>query len=123
MLQLYLAFATHRYRFVEISYMRDTEVHKGRTTPAHTEKVVIFLPDIWNVIPTMLEYSALKESYKTAMLRKLGIDTNSGDAGPVVDRDASPPPTGDKDSSQSQALILLLLFLILQRMKILVLVW
>lgn len=103
------AFATRRYRFVEISYLRDTETHKGKTVPAHTEKVVIFLPDIWSVIPTMLEYSALKESYKTAMLRKLGIGTNP--SGEEVTSFADDDAAAD---GQSQALILLSLFFLLQ---------
>lgn len=64
-------FAAHRYRFIDISYLRGEETHKGKTIPEHTEHVVMFLPDVWSVVPSMMDYLALQASYKRSMLLRI----------------------------------------------------
>ena len=63
-----------RYKFVDISYLRAEEVHKGKVIPEHTEHVVMFLPDVWTVVPAMMDYLSLQESYKHSLLVKLGLE-------------------------------------------------
>lgn len=120
-----------RYRFVDISYLRAEEVIKGKTIPEHTEHVVMFLPDIWSVVPTMMEYLSLQASYKRCLLIKLGQQEEPKK--PAVTEDqptplpeaATDPPTtpaaapapavepetSTAQSSQSQALIIYSSFL------------
>lgn len=47
-------------------------MHKGKTIAEHTEHTVIFLPDIWSVVPAMMDYLSLQASYKHSLLIKLG---------------------------------------------------
>lgn len=99
-------FNPYRYRFIEISYIRDEELHKGKTIPAHTEKVVIFLPDIWSCVPTVNEYSSLKRLYGINMLKKLGPHID--DEKPLADDATTAPEATPEENSQSQALILII---------------
>ncbi|XP_067931532.1 cell division cycle and apoptosis regulator protein 1-like [Watersipora subatra] len=67
-----LSACTQWYKFVDISYLRPEETYKGKVIPEHTEHVVIFLPDIWSVVPTMMDYLSLQDRYKHSLLVKLG---------------------------------------------------
>lgn len=102
--------------------MREEETHKGKHLPvARVEKVVVFLPDIWSVLPTMMEYASLKDSYNNAMLCKLGLSSKPEPTPEEVSKQTSeaakelsqPPPTassgasGDKTDQTEQALILI----------------
>lgn len=60
-----------RYRFAEIYYRRGESTHKGRSTPARVETTVLFLPDVWNVCPTKLEWDGLHLNYKRQLDKKL----------------------------------------------------
>ena len=46
-------------------------VHKGRILPAKVETSVIFLPDVWNVCPTKLEWEGLSSLYGKKLKAKL----------------------------------------------------
>ena len=59
-----------RYRFAEIYYRRGESNHKGRSTPARVETTVIFLPDVWNICPTKLEWDGLHLNYKRQLEKK-----------------------------------------------------
>ena len=125
------AFAAHRYRFIDISYLRGEEIHKGKTIPEHTEHVVMFLPDVWSVVPSMMDYLALQASYKRSML--LRIDEKEKELRVPLEKASTPaakpaaaesstqkPATVEEEreakqahaaDSQSQALIQIILFL------------
>ena len=126
------AFAAHRYRFIDISYLRGEEIHKGKTIPEHTEHVVMFLPDVWSVVPSMMDYLALQASYKRSML--LRIDEKEKELRVPLEKASTPaakPATAESSTqkpstveeereakqapaaadSQSQALIQFILFL------------
>ena len=126
------AFAAHRYRFIDISYLRGEEIHKGKTIPEHTEHVVMFLPDVWSVVPSMMDYLALQASYKRSML--LRIDEKEKELRVPLEKASTPaakpasasstqkPATVEEEKeakqapaaaadSQSQALIQFILFL------------
>mgnify|MGYP001794287439 FL=1 len=127
------AFAAHRYRFIDISYLRGEEIHKGKTIPEHTEHVVMFLPDVWSVVPSMMDYLALQASYKRSML--LRIDEKEKELRVPLEKASTPaakpaaaesstqkPSTVEEEKeakqapaaaadSQSQALIQFILFL------------
>ena len=49
-------------KFLQIHYRRQASSSK----PARTESVVIFFPDIWNVMPTKIDYDQLCEQYLQA---------------------------------------------------------
>ncbi|XP_047502401.1 cell division cycle and apoptosis regulator protein 1-like [Penaeus chinensis] len=66
-----LAGCTTWYRFAEIYYRRGESTHKGRSTPARVETTVLFLPDVWNVCPTKLEWDGLHLNYKRQLDKKL----------------------------------------------------
>ncbi|KAK2725703.1 cell division cycle and apoptosis regulator protein 1-like isoform X1 [Artemia franciscana] len=62
-----LSNCTQWCRFMEIHYERPPTSSK----PAAVETTVIYLPDIWNCMPTRLEWSEMKEGYKNLLERKL----------------------------------------------------
>lgn len=113
-----------RYRFVDISYLRPEEVHKGKRIPEHMEHVIMFLPDIWSVVPTMMDYLSLQASYKRSLLIKLGCEEEpasveeepdvaptNADSAPASEATPAEPeatpaePEATAELSQSQALI------------------
>ena len=57
-----LSCCTKWTKFLKIHYRRQASSSK----PARTETVVIFLPDIWSVMPTKLEYDQLCDQYSQA---------------------------------------------------------
>lgn len=59
-----MSFVTFRYRFVELYYRRGESVRKGRTIPARTQTVVIFLPDVRSCLPIRAEWDELCVKYK-----------------------------------------------------------
>lgn len=63
--------AGFRYRFMEVYYHRSESVHKGKTIPARVETVVFFLPEVWNCIPTCLEWDNVILNYKKLVEAKL----------------------------------------------------
>ena len=56
---------------MEIYYHRSESVHKGKTIPARIETVVFFLPEVWNCVPTCLEWEDIKLDYKNLLEEKL----------------------------------------------------
>ncbi|XP_065200326.1 cell division cycle and apoptosis regulator protein 1-like [Planococcus citri] len=59
------------YRFMEVYYHRSESVHKSKTIPARIETVVFFLPEVWNCVPTCLEWEDIKLDYKNLLEEKL----------------------------------------------------
>lgn len=67
---------------MELYYRRAESVRKGRTVPARTQTVVIFLPDVRSCLPTRVEWDELNLKYKQFLehKRKSNDDSkNSGD--------------------------------------------
>lgn len=56
---------------MEIYYRRSETVHKGKVVAARVETVVLYLPDVWNCLPTRLEWDGLHLNYKKQLDRKL----------------------------------------------------
>ncbi|KAG5877922.1 hypothetical protein JTB14_020960 [Gonioctena quinquepunctata] len=79
-----LSNCTQWYRFVELYYRRTESTHKGKTIPARVETVVLFLPDVWNCLPTRLEWDGLHQSYRKQLERILNAssenETNNDDS-------------------------------------------
>lgn len=76
-----LSMCTQWYRFAEIRYIRPEEMHKGRLVPARVETVVLFLPDVWSIRPTCLEWDALRAAYKTHLQKRLAGSSSSSGGG------------------------------------------
>lgn len=74
---------------MEIYYRRAETVHKGKTIPARVETVVLFLPDVWNCLPTRLEWDGLQANYKKLLDRKLNADQDMADDGDAADEKAT----------------------------------
>lgn len=55
---------------MELYYRRVESSRKGRTVPARTQTVVIFLPDVRSCLPTRLEWDELNIKYKTFLDQK-----------------------------------------------------
>ncbi|XP_029635988.1 cell division cycle and apoptosis regulator protein 1 isoform X1 [Octopus sinensis] len=72
-----LSMCTQWYRFAEIRYIRPEEMHKGRLVPARVETVVLFLPDVWSIRPTCLEWESLRAAYKSHLQKKLAGSSSS----------------------------------------------
>ncbi|XP_076053970.1 cell division cycle and apoptosis regulator protein 1-like isoform X3 [Oratosquilla oratoria] len=67
-----LTYCTTWYRFAEIYYRRgESAHHKGRSSAARVETTVLFLPDVWNVCPTKLEWDGLHLNYKRQLDKRL----------------------------------------------------
>lgn len=62
---------TQWHKFLEIHYRRQ----ETSTKPSRTETTVVFLPDIWSVMPSPEEYSELIKKYEEAV--KLKLDPNA----------------------------------------------
>ncbi|KAL7643954.1 UNVERIFIED_CONTAM: hypothetical protein RMT77_005966 [Armadillidium vulgare] len=71
-----LSGCTTWYRFAEIYYRRGESSHKGRLVPARVETTVLFLPDVWNICPTKLEWDGLHLSYRHQL--ELRLFSNGG---------------------------------------------
>ncbi|XP_063966780.1 cell division cycle and apoptosis regulator protein 1-like isoform X1 [Lytechinus pictus] len=71
-----LTACTQWYRFLELSYHRPEEIHKGRVIPARVETVVIFVPDVWHILPTKVEWENLVELYRKTLSSKLAAVDN-----------------------------------------------
>lgn len=56
---------------MEVYYHRSESVHKGKTIPARIETVVFFLPEVWNCVPTYLEWEDVLVNYKNLLEEKL----------------------------------------------------
>lgn len=70
---------------MEVYYHRSESVHKGKTYPARLETVVFFLPEVWNCVPSCLEWDNVILNYKNVVKEKLH------------------PKTADESSSHSAA--------------------
>jgi len=80
-------------------------VHKGKTIAEHTEHVVMFLPDIWSVVPAMMDYLALQAAYKRSLLLKVTPKEEQ----PRKDETAAAPSRNQMPQTcQSQALIFII---------------
>lgn len=65
---------------MELYYRRVETVRKGRTIPARTQTVVIFLPDVRSCLPTRLEWDDLSIKYKKHLeMKKQNNDGEIGD--------------------------------------------
>ena len=64
---------TDRYRFLEIQYHRPEETHKGRVMPARVETVVIFVPDVWHLLPTRVDWESTVAAFKEKLAEKLAL--------------------------------------------------
>ena len=53
--------------FLQISFSRQESSSK----PARTETTVLFLPDVWSVMPDAKEFSQIKTIYEHALMTKL----------------------------------------------------
>ena len=62
-----LSNCTQWHRFLEINYRRQETSSK----PARTETTVIFLPDVWSVMPTSDEHSEAKSLYEKSLDAKI----------------------------------------------------
>lgn len=78
---------------MELYYRRVETVRKGRTVPARTQTVVIFLPDVRSCLPTRLEWDDLSIKYK----KHLEIKKQSNNEDDSAD--------ADKKQSKSDELI------------------
>ncbi len=56
---------------MEVYYHRSESVHKEKTIPARVETVVFFLPEVWNCVPTSLEWDTVIQEYKNLVEEKL----------------------------------------------------
>lgn len=56
---------------MEVYYHRSESVHKGKTIPARIETVVFYLPEVWNCVPTYLEWEDVILNYKKLLEEKL----------------------------------------------------
>lgn len=74
-----------RYRFVEIYYHRPKSTHKGKQIPARVETVVVYVPDVWSVMPSCLEWDELQCSMKKQMDSKLSVETDRDQAEVAAD--------------------------------------
>lgn len=77
---IFLSFVTFRYRFVELYYRRGESVRKGRTIPARTQTVVIFLPDVRSCLPTRAEWDELGVKYKNHLDLKMQKNIDGDEA-------------------------------------------
>lgn len=68
---------------MELYYRRVESVRKGRTVPARTQTVVIFLPDVRSCLPTRFEWDELSIKYK----KHLEMKKQVGDGEETVDND------------------------------------
>ncbi|KAF4532791.1 hypothetical protein B566_EDAN003573 [Ephemera danica] len=70
---------TSWYRFLDIHYYRGESNHKGKVIPSRVETVVIFLPDVWGVMPTRLEWDEMhltfEEHYKVDETTSESVNT------------------------------------------------
>jgi len=62
-----LSGCTQWTRFLQVHYRRQETASK----PARTETVVVFFPDVWNVMPNKLEYDGITVKYAEACTKKL----------------------------------------------------
>lgn len=53
-----------RFKFLELYYRRGETTHKGKPIAARVETVVIYVPDVWNCVPTQLEWDGLTVNYQ-----------------------------------------------------------
>jgi len=73
-----LSGCTTWYRFAEIYYGRSDGVKAKQpagspTAAVRVETTVVFIPDVWNISPTKLEWDELQLSYKRALDRELAL--------------------------------------------------
>lgn len=82
---------------MEIYYHRSESVHKGKTIPARIETVVFFLPEVWNCVPTCLEWEDIKLDYKKLLEEKLQPKPTEDTASQIFHSD--PNEESDKAST------------------------
>lgn len=63
---------------MELYYRRVESVRKGRTVPARTQTVVIYLPDVRSCMPTRIEWDDLNAKYKRHLDTLLKPDAEGG---------------------------------------------
>ena len=103
-----------RYRFAEIYYRRgESGSHKGRTSSqARVETTIIFLPDVWNICPTKLEWDGLHLNYKRQLEKKLlGGGNNATNVPSSNDAAAADQSEDDEMDDDHKALIFFNTFL------------
>lgn len=59
----------HRYKFVELRYRRCDKEKPG--DDARVETVVVFVPDVWTLMPTQAEFDAICSTMKEQLASKL----------------------------------------------------
>ena len=89
-----LTACTRWCRFLEIHYRRQESSSK----PARTETTVIYLPDIWSVMPNQEEFEKLQELYAEALESK--INPKKKEAPKKETKPAKPEPAPDAQEDQ-----------------------
>lgn len=81
---------------MEVYYHRSESVHKGKTYPARLETVVFFLPEVWNCVPSCLEWDNVILNYKHVVKEKLKPKTRAEDSAPSQAAGSEPSEESDK---------------------------
>lgn len=88
---------------MELYYRRNESVRKGRTIPARTQTVVIFLPDVRSCIPTRIEWDDLTTKYKRQLDLSLRKDVDVTNNNLIANNDISPVCKSNNDDSSRAA--------------------
>merc|ERR1712223_904410 len=91
-----LSNCTKWHRFLEIHYRRQ----ETSTKPQRTETTVVFLPDVWSVMPTSEDYSKITKLYEEASQTKLSPPKKEA-ASPKKDK----PSSLKKDAQEAKGQI------------------
>lgn len=100
-ISLFFVIFIFRYRFVELYYRRVETVRKGRTVPARTQTVVIFLPDVRSCLPTRVEWDELCIKYKKHLEMKK--QSNDGEEIADVDKKFSISKSSDAKTNEGSS--------------------
>uniref|UniRef100_A0A8D8X8X7 Cell division cycle and apoptosis regulator protein 1 n=1 Tax=Cacopsylla melanoneura TaxID=428564 RepID=A0A8D8X8X7_9HEMI len=88
-----LSKCTKWFKFVELYYRRQESTNKGRTVSARVETVVIYVPDVWNCVPTQLEWDGLGVNYKKLFAAKINKEDKPAEK--------PAPPGGGEDEKDT----------------------
>lgn len=78
-----------RFKFLELYYRRQETTHKGKPVAARVETVVIYVPDVWNCVPTQLEWDGLTVNYKKMYTTRVSDKPEEGATKPADDDKAN----------------------------------
>lgn len=92
---------------MELYYRRQETTHKGKAVTARVETVVIYVPDVWNCLPTQLEWDGLQVNYKKLLTAKM----NKAEPAP-------PAAAAAEDEKANYFSLYSLLFLLLTCMRV-----